>query len=46
MGKFVPEVNISSVREIISQNYRIIYRNMIDYIEIITIFHGSRLLRL
>ena len=46
IGRFVPEVNITSVREIIFQNYRIIYRNMIDYIEIITIFHGSRLLRL
>ena len=46
IGRFVPEVNILSVREIIFQNYRIIYRNMIDYIEIITIFHGSRLLRL
>ena len=46
IGRLVPEVNITSVREIIFQNYRIIYRNMIDYIEIITIFHGSRLLRL
>ena len=42
----VPEVNILSVREIVFQNYRIIYRNMVDYIEIIIVFHGSRLLRL
>ncbi|TKJ23248.1 MAG: plasmid stabilization protein [Promethearchaeota archaeon Loki_b32] len=46
IGRIVPEVNIASVREIIFQNYRIIYRNMNDYVEIITIFHGSRLLRL
>ena len=46
MGRIVPEVNILSVREIIFQNYRIIYRIMIDYIEIITVFHGSRLLKL
>ncbi len=46
IGRLVPEVSNTSVREIIFQNYRIIYRNMIDYIEIITIFHGSRLLRL
>jgi len=46
IGRIVPEVNIPSVREIIFQNYRIIYRTMNDFIEIITVFHGSRLLRL
>ncbi|MBY9006402.1 MAG: type II toxin-antitoxin system RelE/ParE family toxin [Candidatus Lokiarchaeota archaeon] len=46
MGRIVPEINISSVREIIFQNYRIIYRTKIDYVEIITVLHGSRLLRL
>ena len=46
MGRIVPEINISSVREIIYQNYRIIYRIKTDYIEIITVFHGSRLLKL
>ena len=46
IGRIVPEVNIPSVREIIFQNYRIIYRTMNDFVEIITVFHGSRLLRL
>ncbi len=46
MGRIVPEVNIPSVREIIFQNYRIIYRTMNNFVEIITVFHGSRLLRL
>lgn len=46
IGRVVPEVNNPSVREIISQNYRIIYRKMNNYVEIITIIHGSRLLRI
>ena len=46
MGRVVPEVNILSVRELIFQNYRIIYRTMTDYIEIITVFNGSRLCKL
>ena len=46
IGRIVPEVNIPTVREIIFQNYRIIYRIMNDLVEIITVFHASRLLRL
>lgn len=46
MGRIVPEVTILSVREIVFQNYRIIYRTLKDHVEIITVFHGSRLLRL
>jgi addiction module RelE/StbE family toxin len=46
IGRMVPEVNIPSVREIIFQNFRIVYRIIDDLIEIITVFHGSRLLRL
>ena len=45
-GRIVPEVPTLSVREIILQNYRIIYRTLKDHVEIITVFHGSRLLRL
>ncbi|MBN1215662.1 MAG: type II toxin-antitoxin system RelE/ParE family toxin, partial [Candidatus Lokiarchaeota archaeon] len=44
IGRIVPEINISTVREIIFQNYRIIYRIMVDYVEVITVIHGSRLL--
>jgi len=46
IGRVVPEVNNPSVREVIFQNYRIIYRKMNNYVEIITIIHGSRLLRI
>ncbi|MFW9989388.1 MAG: type II toxin-antitoxin system RelE/ParE family toxin [Candidatus Odinarchaeota archaeon] len=46
MGRVVPEVNITSVRELIFQNYRIVYRIINKIVEIITVFHGSRLLRL
>ena len=46
IGRVVPETNNPSIREIIFQNYRIVYRNMIEYIEIITIFHGSRSLKI
>ena len=46
MGRIVPEINILSVREIIFQNYRIVYRIINNNVEIITIFYGSRLLRL
>lgn len=46
MGRIVPEVNIPSVRELIFQNYRIVYRIIDEIVEIITVFHGSRLLRL
>jgi len=44
IGRIVSELNNPSVREIIYQNYRIIYRIKKDYIEIITVIHGSRLL--
>ncbi len=46
IGRKVPEVNNPSIREIIFQNYRIVYRNMDVYVEIITVIHGSHLLRL
>lgn len=46
IGRIVPEVDISSIREIIFQNYRIVYRTKIDYVEILTIIHGSRILRI
>jgi toxin ParE1/3/4 len=46
IGRIVIEIDNPSIREIIFQNYRIIYRNMVDYVEIITIIHGSRLLKL
>jgi toxin ParE1/3/4 len=43
-GRVVPELNMREIREILFGNYRIIYRFQKDIIEIITIYHGSRLL--
>jgi len=46
MGRSVPESDDTNVREIIYKGYRIIYQVRNDYLEIITIIHGSRLLKL
>ncbi|MBW6517650.1 MAG: type II toxin-antitoxin system RelE/ParE family toxin [ANME-2 cluster archaeon] len=43
-GRIVPEYNLNNIREIIYQNYRIVYRIKSDIIEIVTIVHGARLL--
>jgi toxin ParE1/3/4 len=45
-GRVVPEVGDESLREVIHGNYRIVYRLSHDLIEIATVFHGARLLRL
>jgi len=43
-GRIVPEYNQKSIREIIFQNYRIIYQIKPDAIEIVAIMHGTRLI--
>ena len=45
-GRVVPEVADESLREVIQGNYRIVYRLKRDVVEIVTVFHGARLLRL
>ena len=45
-GRVVPELGDESIREIIHGNYRIVYRLRHDVVEIATVFHGARLLRL
>ena len=41
--RIVPEFNLHNVRELIFQNYRIVYRIENDQtITILTIIHGSR----
>jgi toxin ParE1/3/4 len=45
-GRVVPEVGDESLREVVYENYRIVYRVMASTVEIITVFHGARLLRL
>jgi addiction module RelE/StbE family toxin len=43
-GRVVPEMNNPDIREIILGNYRIIYRLKPELVEILTIYHGARLL--
>ena len=43
-GRIVPEYQRDSLREIIFQNYRIVYRISHEVIEIVAIVHGARLL--
>jgi len=42
LGRKVPEAEQVTVRELIYQNYRIIYRIKDDRIEILTVLHGRR----
>ena len=44
MGRMVPEVPGSDLRELIEGNYRIVYRLRGKVIEIITVFEAHRLL--
>jgi toxin ParE1/3/4 len=46
MGRKVPEMNRPSIRELIFQSYRIIYEIEGNLVRIVTIIHGSRILRL
>ena len=43
-GRVVPEINDPLIREVIFGSYRIIFRVRQDLVEILTVFHGSRLL--
>lgn len=44
IGRIVPELGDPAVREIILGNYRIIYRVKPEFAEILTVYHGARLL--
>jgi toxin ParE1/3/4 len=44
-GKIVPEFNDQHIREIISDNYRIVYRILSEsQVDILRIYHSARLL--
>ena len=45
-GRLVPERSAADLRELIRPPYRIVYRQAKDQIQIITVFHSSRVLRL
>ena len=42
LGRVIPEVGVSKIREILFGNYRIIYRVRKNRIQILTVIHGSR----
>jgi toxin ParE1/3/4 len=42
LGRVVPEARDENIRELLYQNYRIIYRIASERIEILTVVHGSR----
>ena len=42
VGRVVPEKNDENVRELLYQNYRIIYRVKSDQMEVLTVIHGAR----
>jgi len=44
MGRIVPEVDSPIVRELILGDYRIIHRIRGELVEILTVYHGKRLL--
>lgn len=44
IGRVVPEIGEPTVREILRGMYRVIYRYRDERVEILTVFHGARLL--
>jgi toxin ParE1/3/4 len=44
-GRIVPEINQENIREIILGSYRIVYLLDGDVVNILTVFHASRLLK-
>jgi plasmid stabilization system protein ParE len=46
-GRVVPELPHAGLRELIVGSYRVVYRvQEAEGVEIVTVFHGARLLRL
>jgi toxin ParE1/3/4 len=45
LGRMVPEFELPEIREVLVQGYRVVYRFDQDRVEILTVRHGSRLLR-
>lgn len=43
-GRVVPEHKLEDVREVLVQNYRVIYRVTEDEVEVLSVQHGARLL--
>ena len=45
-GRVVPEVGDGSLREVIFGSYRVVYRVQAESVQVVTVHHGARLLRL
>jgi toxin ParE1/3/4 len=45
IGRIVPEISNTSIRELLIKNYRLVYRIEKSEIFILTVFEGHRLLR-
>lgn len=43
-GRIVPEFNNKNIREIIFHNYRIVYRIKNNFVEIILVTHGTKII--
>ena len=46
MERIVPEINSGIFRELIEENYRIVYRLTSEAIEILTVFEGHKILEI
>ena len=46
IGRKVPELDDPKIRELILGNYRIIYRLLEEKVQVVRIFHGSRIMDL
>ena len=46
MGRTVPDQSNEKIREILYKNYRIIYEIKDDFVEVLIVIHGSRILRI
>ena len=45
VGRIVPEINVNTIREVISGNYRVIYKIRNEYqVDILRVYHTARLL--
>ena len=46
VGRFVPEINNKVIREVISGNYRIVYKIINAFqVDILRVYHSARLLK-
>lgn len=44
MGRIVPELDDPNIRELFFRNYRLIYRILGEKVQIVRLFHGSRVM--